>query len=207
MRKMADAVQCASAHVIIGNRNGYSDTLNIVCADMYTGAFWGKSWNHTNGSATRFPNVQSTEIEFRRTLMNAMPFSDMQAMINTLNLLAFNSPDAADGTLLREASRPEVYIVHGGAKFWLLSWDEFNAMGLDANAIQVVADGEMIKFGIIPREGTLLRELSGPEVYVFRGGRKVHVPSAEEFNNAGLDLNAIRIVPDGSTSWMPTDAW
>jgi hypothetical protein len=205
MRKMADAVQCASGHIIRGNRNGHSDTLNIVCADMYTGAFWVNSW--TSYNATLFPDVRGTEIEFQRTVMDAMPFSKMQIMINTLNLLAFNSPDTADGTLMREASRPEVYIVHGGAKFHVPSWDQFNAMGLDVNAIQEVGDGSIIRFGIIPRDGTLLRELSLQEVYIFRDGMKVHVPSGNEFNRAGLDWNAIRVVPDDSTSWMPTGLW
>jgi hypothetical protein len=114
---------------------------------------------------------------------------------------------AADGTLIKETSHPEVYIVYGGAKFYIPSWDQFTAMGLDPNAIQVIPDGSLNQFGVMPRDGTLLKELSRNEVYVIRGGKKVWVPNEDEFNRAGLDWNAIRIVPDDSTSSMPTADW
>jgi hypothetical protein len=80
-------------------------------------------------------------------------------------------------------------------------------MGLDANAIYVIPDGSLGQFKVVPRDSTLLRQLSHPEVYIIRNGRKVHIPNEDEFNRAGLHWNAIRIVPDGGTSSIPSADW
>jgi hypothetical protein len=213
MREMADAVQCASYDDLGFDPALWavaSNDLYLGCADLYSGANRLRRiplWRYRPVTVNVPLLVKNVHTELRRTLTDAMPFRELRAMIDTLNLLAFNAPDTADGTLVREVSGRAVYIVHGGARFHVPTWSDFVAMGLDANAIQVVADGTLARYGIIPRDGTLLKELSGPEVYFFRDGKKVHVPSEDEFTRARFNWNAVRIVPDGSTSWMPTGVW
>jgi len=48
-----------------------------------------------------------------------------------------------DGALLREQSRPEVYVMYSGKKIWVPTTDAFRAMGLSWDNVQVVPDGSL----------------------------------------------------------------
>ncbi len=41
-------------------------------------------------------------------------------------------------SLVREQHRPEVYLIVGDTKFWIVDPNEFNALGFDWNRIRVV---------------------------------------------------------------------
>jgi hypothetical protein len=194
----------------------YWPTVLVACADLHSGVNrlrWVPLHDRTYsndaiGSLDTSRYVAYHEAELRRAVTDALPFPEMQRMIRSLNALIFNSSKGfVDGSLVREAPREEVFIVQGGAKFHVPSWADFVAMGLDANAIRVVPEGTLDLLDVTPQDGTLLKEHSDPSVYVFRNGKKIHVPNEREFNRAKLDWNAIRTVPDGSTAWMPTGAW
>jgi hypothetical protein len=107
-------------------------------------------------------------------------------------------PDVpSDGALWRERSRPEVYVMYGGAKFYIPSVDEFSALGFSLSTILEVPNGELSRIPDMPKDDTLLRERSYPEVYVIRGGRRSHIPSWQRFEELGFSQNNIRVVPDG----------
>jgi hypothetical protein len=109
-------------------------------------------------------------------------------------------PDVpSDGDLWGERSRPEVYVMYGGAKFYIPSVDEFSALGFSWSTILEVPNGELIRIPDMPQDGTLLRERSYPEVYVIRGdgGRTSPVGS-------GLKNWASPRVISG---WCPTGRW
>jgi hypothetical protein len=111
-----------------------------------------------------------------------------------------------DGALLKEPSHPAVYVVFGGAKFYIPSEEEFLALGFAWDAIQVVPDGALVRIPDVPREGTLLRERSYPEVYVMQGGYKSHIPSWQRFEELGFSQGDIRLVPDGALARVPSGA-
>src|SRR2546425_772192 len=46
-------------------------------------------------------------------------------------------------SLVREQHRPEVYLIVGDTKFWIVDPNEFNALGFDWNRIRVVDDGTL----------------------------------------------------------------
>ena len=62
----------------------------------------------------------------------------------------------------------------------------------------MVPDGELNRIPDVPRDGTLLRERSRPEVYIMRGGRKSHIVSWQRFEQLGLSQGNIRVVPDAA---------
>ena len=112
--------------------------------------------------------------------------------------------DYADGTLLKELSKPTVYVVYGGAKFGIPSPEVFNALGFSWGNIRVVPDGALAPIpNGIPRDSTLLKELSNPTVYVVYGGAKFGIPSPEVFNALGFSWGNIRVVPDGALASVP----
>ena len=61
----------------------------------------------------------------------------------------------ADGALLRDQDKPEVWVMCGGARFWVPSGEEFAAMGYDWAKVQLVPPGTVAGISRLPRDGTL----------------------------------------------------
>ena len=100
--------------------------------------------------------------------------------------------------MARENSRPEVYVFFGGARFWLPSpeWvTRYGGWGL----VQTCPDGALQAVPTIPKDQTLLREWSAPEVWVIETGKKRWVTTPPLLNQFG-GWAAVRIVPDGALS-------
>jgi len=113
-----------------------------------------------------------------------------------LEVRRFETP--SDGTMARENSRPEVYVFFGGARFWLPSpeWvTRYGGWGL----VQTYPDGALQAVPTIPKDQTLLREWSAPEVWVIETGKKRWVTTPPLLNQFG-GWAAVRIVPDGALS-------
>lgn len=114
-----------------------------------------------------------------------------------------------DGSLIRETSSTTVYVIYGGAKFALSSPAEVVAYGGWGN-VQVVADGALYITGATgglsfsPRNFTLLRENSDTAVYLIIDGEKRWLTSSTVVDRYGWDL--VRVVPDGSLSYLSTGA-
>jgi hypothetical protein len=70
----------------------------------------------------------------------------------------------ADGTLVREWDRPEVYVTYGGAKFWIPDADTFYALGFDGSRVRVIPPGGTSQLRTMPIDGTLLREEKSPRL-------------------------------------------
>jgi hypothetical protein len=107
------------------------------------------------------------------------------------------------GSTLRERSAPAVYVVYGGKAFHIPSPDVFEALGLDWSAVRAIPDQSAGGMRDVPREGTLLKELSSPAVYVMHGGELRGIPSAEEFERRGFSWDLIGVVPDGALAALP----
>ena len=108
------------------------------------------------------------------------------------------SPGMPDGTLIKGENDPKVYVIYGGAKFWIPSPAVFDALGFNWAAVQTRADSVVAQIGNTPGDRTLLREQNDPKVYVIYGGAKFWIPSSAVFDALGFNWSNVRTVPDGS---------
>lgn len=111
-----------------------------------------------------------------------------------------------DGTLVREKSRPEVYLMQGGAKFWIPGGPSMVALGLDAAKVRLIYDGAAAQLADIPRDGALLKEHSFEHIWAIKNGIRYHVPDHAAFNAAGYRWENVRTVPDGALK-IPVGPW
>lgn len=109
----------------------------------------------------------------------------------------------AEGALLKEASDPRVYLIFGGAKFWIPSEHAFAALGLSWPSVRVVQDGSLAYIADIPGDGTLLKELSSDPVYVVINGLRHWITSPGDFDAHGFSWDKLRVIPDGALIAIP----
>jgi hypothetical protein len=128
----------------------------------------------------------------------------------------------ADGTLVREWGRPEVYVVYGGAKFSIPDPDMLWALGFNWSDVRVIPSGGTSQLLSMPVDGTLLRgqgppQIGGgssnillvppeqdPGVYVVEGGLLRKVASTAALDDRCLSLRHVRTVPEASLASLPT---
>jgi hypothetical protein len=120
-----------------------------------------------------------------------------------LAIRVIHQPYFADGSLVRSESlnKPAVYVVYGGAKFWIPSPEVFNRMGFRSDEVQNISDSAIAAIPDVPSDGTLLKEISTPSVYVIQEGVKRHVLSPTSVVTLG---NKVHIVPDCGLAHIPT---
>ncbi len=106
-----------------------------------------------------------------------------------------------EGSVVREASAAPVFVLFGGAKFWIPSpavLEKYGGWG----AVRVVPDGALTAVPVVPRDGTVLREMSSAPVYVMTGGQKHWIPNPTILQKYG-GWGAVRVVPDGALAGFP----
>jgi hypothetical protein len=111
-------------------------------------------------------------------------------------------PAWADGALVKEQTRPEVYVIVGGAKFHLTNSSLVNHYG-GWTQVTVVSDGALATVGTMPREGTVLKEWSSATVYLINNGQKSHITTSAILERYG-GWPAVRVVSDNSLTQIPT---
>lgn len=106
-----------------------------------------------------------------------------------------------DGTLVNTAAAPGVvFLVFGGAKFLV---DPANTLGLNL-ALALAQDPAVVNsLPPAPVDGTLLREVNDPRVYVFFGGAKFWIPSPAALTSMGFNFGQVGIVPPGTLGPIP----
>lgn len=109
----------------------------------------------------------------------------------------------ANGTLVRERSTAPVYIVFGGKAFHIPSPQVFDALKLRWDSVREVPLGSLGGLRQVPRDRTLVRELSAAPVYVVQSGRLRHVTSPEVMSKYGYEWAGVCIVPDGALAGLP----
>jgi hypothetical protein len=109
------------------------------------------------------------------------------------------SPRFPDGTVIREVTRPEVYVIQGGAKFWVPNSTVLVQWYGGWAAVRVVPDGTLEDAGITdtPVDGTLLKEPGSPIVWRMDNTQKRWVVNPTVLARYG-GWSAVRLVPDGS---------
>ncbi len=114
-------------------------------------------------------------------------------------------PWMTDGSVVREASSAPVYLIFGGAKFWIPSPAELFALGFTWSDVQVLPDGSLASVGVFPRVGTLLRERDQPQVWcAVDEARLLWVPTPDAMATMGLSWGSVGIIPAGTVAAYPT---
>lgn len=116
--------------------------------------------------------------------------------------MAHIAAQPANGSLVRERSTDPIHVVHGGKAFWIPSPEVFEALGHDWSAVRDVPLGSLGGLRSVPRDRTLLRELSRPEVYVVQSGRLRHVTSPAVMDREGYHWDGVNVVPDGGLAGL-----
>jgi hypothetical protein len=110
-----------------------------------------------------------------------------------------------DRSLLKEPSSPDVYVIYGGAKFYIPSQEEFSALGFSWSDIRTVPNGFLANVSNVPRQGTVLRERSDSAVYTMSGPNRFLIPTPYSFEAMRYDLpGVLGIVPNGGLASFPT---
>jgi hypothetical protein len=112
----------------------------------------------------------------------------------------------SDNCLIREEGDTATWLIQGGARFFVpdgggpISTAELTFRG---TPVHIVPRGFVATLPTVPRDGTLLQEEDGPEVWVVYTGAKFWIPSPEDFGAMGFDWGAVRLVPAGGASHIP----
>jgi hypothetical protein len=115
--------------------------------------------------------------------------------------MAHVSTFPGSGTLIRERSQDQVYVVFGGHAFAIPDAAALGVMGRHDAEVRQVPDGSAAAIvAAPPRDGTLLRTQSDPDVHLVQDGQLRLVPDAATFDHLGLTQGKVRVVPDGGFS-------
>jgi len=110
----------------------------------------------------------------------------------------------ADGTMVREADRSEVYVIANGQKKHILDPIAFSDLGYNWNNVLVVApkslgifsNADPMNSNSTHPEGALIRVEGTPTVYVVEGGKKIPISDIQLFNARKYDWNKVLVVKD-----------
>lgn len=125
----------------------------------------------------------------RSLLAGAVPFTPLP-------------PIPADFTLVREWNRPEVYVVHGGAKFRIPDPPTLFALGFDWSMVRAIPAGGTSKLTDMPINRTLIKEQHDPTVFVV-DSQKLRSVSPAVMEAECLPWRHVRVVPDTTLSTLP----
>lgn len=112
-------------------------------------------------------------------------------------------PIAADFTLVRELFTPEVYVIYGGAWFWIPNPPTFDSLGFSWGQVRVLPPGATAaKRRQMPIDGTLLRERNDPRVYLVENQELRWVTSPAAMNGRCLPWRHVRLAPDNQLAGL-----
>jgi len=106
-----------------------------------------------------------------------------------------------NGTLMQQPGVGAVYVTYGGAKFGIVSEDQFNNSGFDWYNIIPVSDWVLDRLpDQVPQNGTLMQrnDPTSGAIYVTYGGAKFGITSPEQFAASGF--NSVNVI--GVPQWV-----
>jgi hypothetical protein len=185
-------------------------------ADRGGSGLWGSQTPEPTYPLVRFPDrtLMRDDGGFRVVFGGTDFIADDSIVVNGIRYLDAFDPIAAvpftqlpstavDSTVVREWNRPEVYVVYGGAKFWIPDPPTLFALGFDWSHVGVIPPGGTAKLPTVPIDGTLLKEQHDPKIYVVESGQLRWVTSPAAMDGRCLPWRHVRIVPDNSLAALP----
>lgn len=133
----------------------------------------------------------------------ALGFRPMSEQVVPDGRLAAIPDIPRDGALLREISSPDVYIVQGGARFYVPDVPTFFAMGFAWPSVRPIPDGALSRLHLIPADGTLLKEFGNDSVYVVYAGARFPAPNMDAIQAMALSPADVRQAPPGALHQVP----
>ncbi|MFP2906094.1 hypothetical protein ACLESD_13735 [Pyxidicoccus sp. 3LFB2] len=109
----------------------------------------------------------------------------------------------ADGVALHSISG-DVYLSVGGARMYVNNVSEFGPLGITYSNLWNVPVQALNALPLVPRDGTLLRPFTSPEIYVVYGGVAFYIPDPSWFQALGLDPTLVRVAPAVALSQLRT---
>lgn len=197
-------------------------TKDIITSDGYGVAF--EVWKRPNRTLIRVKNnpmvymvedgmkmpIQSPTVLFNQGLS----FSDVQEVEQEeADTYANSEPlNYADGTIVREKNKPEVYVVADGQKKHILDPNSFTALGYNwnnivivpANSLGIFKNSTPMNSNSIHPEGALIRVEGTPTVYVIKGGKKVPISDIQLFNTRKYDWKKVLVVKNNQANKFDT---
>ena len=108
----------------------------------------------------------------------------------------------ADFTLVRELFAPEVYVIYGGAKFWIRSPAMLTRLGFSESQINVLPIGGTAKLREMPIDGTLLREEKPATAFLVEKGKLRRISNQAAMDGRCIPGRHVRIVPNKSLTGL-----
>jgi hypothetical protein len=111
-----------------------------------------------------------------------------------------------DGSVLREASDANVYVIYGGAKFSIPDPATlFRLFPTGWSVVQTVADGSLGALSGVPNDGSILREEHSAYVWLIEAGTKRHITTFAALRRYG-GWPMVRVIPDYGLAQIPAGA-
>jgi hypothetical protein len=142
--------------------------------------------------------IGGAEFAIDNALLRLMGFRPNQAVVGRLGITT-----PADFTLIRELWRPEVFVVYGGAKFWIPDTKTLADLGFSGSQVHIVPPGGTNQLTAMPFDGTLIKESSDPRVFLVNNQMLSWVSSEARMGELCLPWRHIRTVPDGALKTLP----
>lgn len=160
----------------MANDASYHDQALVLTSSTFD---WLRAQNTGSGAGT-------ISLQFEDGSALGSGRYDLELVVTGLN----------DGELIKSADQPEVYVVFGGAKFWVPN-PSLVALYGGWSSVVTVPSGTAATVPDIPADGTMLREINDPAVYLIDAGKRRHV-----LNSAAVDHHGgwglVRVIPDGA---------
>ena len=184
-------------------KNGYGVVLQV--------------WKRTNRSLIRVknkPTVYMIEDGIKQPIPSeevlssqGMTFDDVE-VVEQEEADTYADGDAvnyADGTIVQEEGKPEVYVIENGEKKHIESPKAFEELGykwknivrVRRGILSLYGNGNPMKAKSIHPEGALVRVAGTPTVYVIKGGKRVPISSIQLFNAYRFDWNKVLVINKG----------
>jgi hypothetical protein len=149
--------------------------------------------------------------KFRLDAANAVGFDVTRTQLEPSSVVNGLPFAPVDGTLLREANDPRVFVVYGRAKFWIPDPPTLASLGFTFARVRVVPPGALANIPLVPRRGTLLRKQGDPRVFLVTrmptvGNVRSWVTSPQVLASRCLSWANVRLVPAGSLAVLPRGA-
>jgi hypothetical protein len=220
----AQALGYNLANVVPDNERLYEATFGSLVRNGTLYRFGGSDARFVVAGSGLFWAPSSASWEAYKT---AVGKTEAHVVVMPRRLMQTSVPTPRDGTVVREVGKDAIWVYRGGGRFWATSWDAWTSYaaepGVTDTTIQPIPFGALsamivnangvdeyrLRNELTPGDGTLVREVGKPAVWVYQGGGRFWAPSSAALDayRATSSTPAIHPIPLGSLSaYLAADA-
>ncbi len=101
----------------------------------------------------------------------------------------------SDGTLIKTAKRPEVYVIFSGRKKHIVNPNTLINCGFSWSKIKIVSDSELNQYPTGRKLYKLWKSPSDPKVYLMSKGKRYWITSPRVFSRFGFNWSHLTVIP------------